>query len=101
MARDRPNRSAPTPDVEDAAVAPAARFAAGVWFTKAEVFSACQVLADADRRLIRSGSTDEARALGDLFELLEDRLSSSAAQPAPSAPLSEPGSYSSAREFTQ
>jgi hypothetical protein len=42
--------------------------------TKREAFGACQALADADRWLIRAGRTAEADALGDLFELLEDRL---------------------------
>ncbi len=54
---------------------PPARFAARVWLTKGEVFAACQALADADRLLVRSGGDREARALGDLFELFEDRLS--------------------------
>ena len=35
--------------------APPARFDAGVWLTKFEVFAACQALADADRLLARSG----------------------------------------------
>jgi hypothetical protein len=33
-------------------------------------------LADADRQLLRSGRISEATALGDLFELLEQRLAS-------------------------
>jgi hypothetical protein len=35
-------------------------------------------LADADRVLLRSGLISEAAALGDLFELLEQRLASPA-----------------------
>jgi hypothetical protein len=72
-----------------------ARFVARVWLTKPEVFAACQALADADRALSRSGRGREARALGDLFELFEDRLSSGA--------QSEPDSrsYSSESELTQ
>jgi hypothetical protein len=45
-----------------------------VWLTKREVFDACQALADADRVLVAAGTTDEAGALADLFELLEDRM---------------------------
>ena len=80
---------------ETAASAAPARFDAGVWLTKLEVFAACQALADADRVLARSGRGCEARALGDLFELFEDRLSAGA--------QSDPGSrsYSSESELTQ
>lgn len=49
-------------------------FAPSVLLTKAEAFSACQALADADRLLLRAGLASEANALGDLFELLEQRL---------------------------
>jgi len=49
-------------------------FGTTVLLTKAEVFGACQVLADADRLLLRAGHRAEASALGDLFELLEQRL---------------------------
>jgi hypothetical protein len=48
-----------------------------VQLTKREVFEACQTLADADRVLVARGLLDEAAALGDLFELLEDRLTGS------------------------
>ena len=72
---------------------PPARFVAGVWLTKPEVFAACQALADADRVLVGSGSAREARALGDLFALFEDRLSART--------QSDAGSYSSESEFTQ
>jgi hypothetical protein len=51
------------------------RFEDSVVLSKGEVFGACQALADADRLLLRSGGTSEASALGDLFELLEARLS--------------------------
>jgi hypothetical protein len=51
------------------------RFEDSVVLSKGEVFGACQALADADRLLIRSGGKSEASALGDLFELLEGRLS--------------------------
>jgi hypothetical protein len=49
-------------------------FAPSVRLSKTEVFGACQVLADADRCLVRSGALREADALVDLFELLEERL---------------------------
>jgi hypothetical protein len=45
-----------------------------VCLTKREVFEACQALADADRVLVAAGTIDEAGALADLFELLEDRM---------------------------
>lgn len=54
------------------------RFAPSVSLTKAEAFGACQALADADRILLKSGRISEAAALGDLFELLEQRLASMA-----------------------
>ena len=52
----------------------AAPFSARVHLTKREAFDACQALADADRVLVAVDGMAEARALGDLFELLEDRL---------------------------
>jgi hypothetical protein len=76
---------------------PAARFAARVFFSKTEVFAACQALADADRALSRSGRDREAEALGDLFELFEERLSRWPQLDGDSAS----GSYSRASEFTQ
>jgi hypothetical protein len=72
--------------------APVLRFASLVRLTKDEVFAACQALADADRHLVRAGRTAEADALGDLFELFEERL----AGPQPGS-----GSYSMESEFTQ
>jgi hypothetical protein len=62
----------------DSASADRIRFAPSVSLTKAEAFGACQALADADRVLLRSGLISEAAALGDLFELLEQRLASAA-----------------------
>ncbi len=50
------------------------RFSDVVHLTKGEAFRACQVLADADRLLVRAGRLPEAEALGDLFELFEERL---------------------------
>ncbi len=86
-------RSVPGPDP-----AGRARFAGSVGLTKAEVFTACQALADADRLLARVGGTSEAGALGDLFELLEERLSRTVG---PACDQSPSGRYSSEREFTQ
>jgi hypothetical protein len=60
------------PDGEDRH--PVARFAESVRLTKGEVFEACQALADADRVLLSAGRAAEAAALGDLFELFEERL---------------------------
>lgn len=59
---DRPGRPGPV------------RFLPTVLLTKGEVFAACQVLADADRCLVRAGLLGEADALGNLFELLENRM---------------------------
>jgi hypothetical protein len=66
----RPIASSPSDGV------PAARFGATVRLTKQEAFDACQALADADRFLVRAGRLAEASALGDLFELFEERLTS-------------------------
>ena len=52
----------------------AVTFGSSVRLTKAEAFTLCQALADADRRLVRAGFVEEAGALGDAFKLLEDRL---------------------------
>ncbi len=49
-------------------------FVPQIHLTKREAFDACQALADADRVLVATGSISEARALGDLFELLEQRM---------------------------
>lgn len=68
-------------------------FSARVHLTKGEAFVACQALADADRVLVAAGGTAEAGALGDLFELLEDRLTTPGQESV--------GSYSMEREFTQ
>jgi hypothetical protein len=45
-----------------------------VRLTKAEAFDACQLLADADRCLVRAGYPREAAALVELFDLIESRL---------------------------
>jgi hypothetical protein len=69
------------PNCDNAAYAPErpvpATVHGRVQLTKREVFEACQALADADPVLVGAGGVDEARALGDLFELLEDRLTGS------------------------
>ena len=51
-----------------------ARLRPSVALTKGEAMDACQALADADRALTEVGRPSEARALGMLFELFEDRL---------------------------
>jgi hypothetical protein len=94
----------------------AAPFSARVHLTKREAFDACQALADADRVLVAVDATAEARALGDLFELLEDRLTTlstrvpgGAESPRGSGRADHDavrsqesvGSYSMEREFTQ
>jgi hypothetical protein len=63
----------PTGDRPDRDPAPV-RFAQSVRLSKAEAFSACQVLADADRRLVRARCFAESDGLAALFDLLEDRL---------------------------
>ena len=82
------------------------RFASTVRLTKPEAFVACQALADADRFLLRAGEMAAARALGDLFELLEERLTApdlaegtGSGGRRPGQDLS--GSNSSESEFTQ
>jgi hypothetical protein len=82
------------------------RFAGTVQLTKPEVFVACQALADADRFLLRAGAKESARALGDLFDLLEERLTApgpvvetGSGTRRPDQDLS--GSNSSDNEFTQ
>jgi hypothetical protein len=94
----------------------AAPFSARVHLTKREAFEACQALADADRVLVAVGGMAEAGALGDLFELLEDRLTTPLARVAGGAESprgscrvahdvgrgqDSGGSYSREREFTQ
>lgn len=98
-------RPAVIPDSAPSAGPVPIRFAGAVSLTKPEAFVACQALADADRFLLRAGEEDAARALGDLFELLEERLS--APDPAgETGPGTQPGeggsgSNSSDNEFTQ
>lgn len=69
-------QSTPTPPLDPDPGRDPIRFAPSVSLSKAEAFGACQALADADRILLRSGRIPEAAALGDLFELLEQRLAS-------------------------
>jgi len=89
------DRASPAPTVIGSGPARpslALRFTSSVRLTKDEVFGACQALADADRHLVRAGCTAEADALGELFELFEERLAGD--QPGS-------GSYSMESEFTQ
>jgi hypothetical protein len=51
-----------------------ARPCEAVRLSKAEAFDACQLLADADRCLVRAGHPAEAAALAELFDLIESRL---------------------------
>ncbi len=74
-----PTRPRPARTVLSEGTPPPARTAVirpGIYLTATEVFDACQALADADRVLVATGTTAEAGALGDLFELLEDRMTS-------------------------
>ncbi len=73
MTTTRPPTTGPvaTPPARPTAIRP------GVQLTKREVFDACQALADADRELVAVGASEASRALGDLFELLEDRMTRS------------------------
>ncbi|MHB1709992.1 MAG: hypothetical protein ACYCV7_01115 [Acidimicrobiales bacterium] len=65
----------PSPPTPDLGVPPVPiGFAPSIRLTKVEAFGACQALADAGRLLLRAGLATEADALGDLFELLEQRL---------------------------
>ena len=52
-------------------------FASAVVFTKREAFEACEVCAEAERALLRTGRAVEAGRLAALFELIEARLVSS------------------------
>ncbi len=61
-------------DHRQSGTAMAVRFTPIVRLTKQEAFAACQALADADRALLQAGRAAEATALGDLFELFEERL---------------------------
>jgi hypothetical protein len=89
----RPQQGISRPKRPDAGRNPSpVDLAATVRLSKGEVFAACQALADADRRLVGVGCVAEAGALGDLFELLEDRLTGAQAGSA---------SYSMDSEFTQ
>jgi len=50
------------------------RFTASVVLSKREAFEACEICAEAERALIRTGRGAEARRLADLFALIEARL---------------------------
>lgn len=71
------------------------RFIPSVRLSRSEAFAVCQALADAEPFLRRAGRHPEARGLGDLFELLEDRLTG------PGRVQSLSGANSSESEFTQ
>ncbi len=90
-------RSAAAPQGAPRAEAP---LAWSVRFTKGEAFAACQALADVDRILLRAGRVVEAAALGDLFELFEERLAAGR-RPRRGTLHSWFGSNSMESEFTQ
>jgi hypothetical protein len=48
--------------------------ASGVVLSRTEAFELCEVLAEAERLLVRSGRGATAARLATAFELLEDRL---------------------------
>ncbi len=84
----------PTPEVRPIPV----EFLPSVRLTKGEAFAACQALADAEPFLRHVGRHDEARVLGDLFDLLEERLTS---RPVWTEVQSRSSTNSSESEFTQ
>jgi hypothetical protein len=97
-ARNAPSGEAPSPGEGRVS------FGSTVLLSKGEAFEACQALADADRALLRAGRIGEADALGDLFELLEQRLSVVRWGPQAPAPDGAPpasGRYSIDNELTQ
>ncbi len=49
-------------------------FSTAVVLTKREAFEACEVCADAERALLRTGRASEAGRVAALFELIESRL---------------------------
>jgi hypothetical protein len=49
-------------------------FSPAVVLTKREAFEACEVCAEAERALLRTGRAVEAGRLATLFELIEARL---------------------------
>jgi hypothetical protein len=57
----------------------AARFAATIVLTKREAFGLCEVIAAAERLLLRSGNAPEAARLAAAFELVEAKLVEDAA----------------------
>jgi hypothetical protein len=50
------------------------RFTASVVLSKREAFEVCEICAEAERALIRTGRGAEAHRLAVLFELIEARL---------------------------
>ena len=62
------------PDHPGAPAATPVRFAATLTLTKHEAYAACEALAGAERALVRAGRPEPAAALGQLFDLLEQRL---------------------------
>jgi hypothetical protein len=50
------------------------RFASSIVLTKREAFEACQVCAEVERALLRTGRVVEAARAASLFEFFENRL---------------------------
>jgi len=53
---------------------PTVRFASSIVLTKREAFEACQVCAEVERALLRTGRVVEAARAASLFEYFENRL---------------------------
>ena len=86
------------------------RFRSSITLTKDEAFLVCQTCADAQDHLVACGRLTQASRLGDLLDLIEDRLAGSFEDPTrgqacwvvvSSRSASFPGSNSSDSEFTQ
>jgi hypothetical protein len=70
---ERP-RSPEIPGPDDDLTRIQSRVANAVTFEKSEAFAMCEVLAIAERALVRSGHTREAANIGLVFEAIENRL---------------------------
>ncbi len=79
------------------------RVAGAVVLTKHEAFAACELLAAGERVLVGAGRSDDARPLGLLFDLIEDRLMQRdrSMAPVPAAGYSPSGSNCKASELMQ
>ena len=57
------------------------RFSPAIVLSKSEAFEACEVCAEAERALVRSGRLSEAGRLAELFTFIEERLVQSGPDP--------------------